>query len=185
LAYQYSSCALCIVPWLELYSGRCLFFSLVTTAPTCPTPLDSNGTLFDVINPVTPMTSYACFARNWIATGTSAKLDFHFRHDNTYWLLDDVSVQSGATEMIVNGGFELGMSNWTRVGNCSGPIATVVVSPAEAMTGSNYLKSACRLFGERISQNFSTIAGNLYVIRFWLASHDCCGSTVRARVMVV
>jgi hypothetical protein len=130
------------------------------------------------------MTSYACFARNWIATGTSAKLDFHLRHDNTYWLLDDVSVQSGATEKIVNGGFELGMSNWTRVGSCSGSPASVVLSPAQAMKGNSYLKSACRLSGERISQKFSTIAGNLYVIRFWLASHDCCGSTVKTIVTI-
>jgi hypothetical protein len=130
------------------------------------------------------MPSYVCFARNWIATGTSARLNFQLQNDRYDWLLDDVSVQSGATEKIVNGGFELGMSNWTRVGSCSGSPASVVLSPAQAMKGNSYLKSSCRNSAESVSQTFSTTAGNLYVIRFWLAKNGCCQSTAQATVTI-
>jgi hypothetical protein len=50
--------------------------------------------------------NYNYYAYAWVATESTATLSFFFRQDPGRWVLDDVNIYHGGTELIINGGFE-------------------------------------------------------------------------------
>ena len=98
-------------------------------------------------------------------------LTFQMRHDPDYWFLDDVSVVQGATEMISNGGFETGsLSPWTTFllnGTLGSPAAVGHLSPH---SGIYALDDGSNGQSDSLRQTFSAVAGQMYIVSFWLKS---------------
>ena len=89
---------------------------LVATDLSCVPQLAKSGVLLNITNPTSSSyPNYTCYAYTWIASGSSATLSFLFRNDKGGWLLDNVSVKHGSTEMIYNGGFDSGdLTGWKQ-----------------------------------------------------------------------
>lgn len=162
-----------------------IFSILVTSISTCVPTVSSNGILYSIVNPSTPMTTYICFARTWIATSTTATLSFFFRHDPGYWFLDDISVYHGISQVLTNGGFENLAVGWSYSGSCSSNTGgLIVIDPAYVLSGQHSYSSRCIGFGDTISQTFLTVPGDAYLIKFWLRRTDCCSPIVIANITV-
>ena len=102
-------------------------------------------------------------------------------------MLDDVTVYHNSTQLIVNGGFETGtLNSWVRTGSCNFLSGSVFwdISGNAAKSGSYYYNSPCALYGETISQTFSTVVGDQYVIGFWLTNYGCCTPTEIVNVTI-
>lgn len=130
------------------------------------------------------LTSFTCFAYDWISPTTgSVNLTFEFRHDPDYWILDDVLVYSGGTQILGNTGFETGfLSPWVH----SAPFGNCGIYPGQVATTNCHSGTYCFNDGsngcsDRISQQFSVVAGNHYTVSFWLKS-NMAGSVVTAIV---
>lgn len=161
---------------------------LATTAVSCITQAKLNGALYSVTNPTSTYSNYSCFSYTWVATQASATLSFVFRHDPGDWLLDDVSVYHGTTQMIINGGFETGnLTGWTYSisGACSGNFGgRVSYDPTKAKSGNYYYYDGCNSRSDKLYQTFSTIAGDTYNISFWLINEGCCAATEIANITI-
>ena len=100
---------------------------MTTTANPCQLlSIGSSSHIFSLT--LTNATSYFYLTFAWISSiKESATLAFELRHDPNYWHLDDVSVDNGTAEMLINGGFESGsLSPWIRTtpnGVCPGMMA--------------------------------------------------------------
>ena len=105
------------------------------------------------------------------------------RNDPAYWYLDDVSVLEGTTQMISNGDFETGSSSpWmiSQTHGCgSGNRATV--RNDNPHSGTYAVDDGCIGAMNSISQSFSAVAGQIYVVSFWLQSNST-GSGIIANV---
>ena len=123
--------------------------------------------------------NYTCYAYTWVATGSSATLSFFFRHDPGAWMLDDIEVYHGVTQLITNGGFESGdLSGWSYSGSCWWNTGEVRFGSSSAKSGNYYYYDRCAyLGGDTIRQTFTTVAGDTYDIKFCLANDDCCTPT--------
>lgn len=130
-----------------------------------------------------PYPTYTCYAYMWIATRSSATLSFFFRHDPDGWMLDDIEVYHGMTQLIINGGFESGnLTGWIRTGTCNVYIGMAYPGSSWAKSGNYYYYDRCANHGDEISQTFATIPGDTYVISFWLTNSGCCGTTEIANI---
>jgi hypothetical protein len=96
------------------------------------------------------------------------------REDPHRWYIDDVSILTNGTEMLVNGGFEAGsLSPWNRTepnGTCNGTAAAVTSSSGVARTGIYGLWDGSVGCFDQVAQSFSTTKGVIYEISFWLKS---------------
>ncbi|CAF3857850.1 unnamed protein product [Rotaria sp. Silwood1] len=155
-----------------------------TPAPPCaPTSVGSASTLYTTSS--SNGTSYTCLAYEWTSPTTGlVTLAFEFRHDPNYWFLDDVSVYAGAVQMLNNTGFETGsLSPWIRTtpyGSCGGT-GGFVSSAFSSHSGSYKLFDGSSGCADRISQQFTATAGQVYFVSFWLKSGST-GSPVSAKV---
>ena len=138
-------------------------------------PLIGRTSLLRINNPTSSsFPNYTCYSYQWIALESSANLSFTFRHDPGAWILDDVSVYSGSTSLIMNGGFETGgLTNWAYTGAC-GAYPSQVVRSTRAHTGSYYFYGQCVNTSDAISQRIPTVSGSTYQINFCLTNNDCC-----------
>ncbi|CAF3712583.1 unnamed protein product [Rotaria sordida] len=178
-----------------LKSSICIFFihlatttsstsSTTTPTPPCsPTSVGSASTLYTTSSG--SGTSYTCFSYAWTSPATGlVTLAFEFRHDPDHWFLDDVSVYAGPVQMLNNTGFETGsLSPWVRTtpyGTCSG-VAGYVCNSYSPRSGSYHLCDGSNGCADRISQQFTATAGQIYVVSFWLKS-GATGSTISAKV---
>lgn len=124
-----------------------------------------------------------CYAFSWTSSVTgTVNLNFQFRHSASSWNLDDVSVYRGATQMLANGNFETGsLSPWTRAtpvpSNCAGNSGAQVTTPSR-LNGNYHLQDGCKGNIDKVSQQFSAIAGETYVVSFWLQTDSTASSTL-------
>ena len=169
----------------ETISTSCLFLCviLVTAALPCTTTFSSNGSLYYVVNPSLPMNNYTCFARTWIATGTTATLSFTFRNDPGFWSLDSIAVYHGVNQILINGGFDNGTVGWSQTGTCESG-GQVYYAPSLAHSGSYYYTDGCINSTDTLSQTFSTVIGDNYQINFWLKNDQCCSPMIIAKVTI-
>jgi acyl-coenzyme A thioesterase PaaI-like protein len=126
----------------------------------------------------TSQQSYTQYTYTYTATMAETWLTFEFRHDPSYWDLDDVSVtNAGGTNLIVNGGFETGsLSPWT-LGGTSGLQNSGTVETGHAHAGTYSYVDGSVDGTDGIYQGFSTVAGQTYTISFWLANNEATTGT--------
>jgi hypothetical protein len=121
-----------------------------------------------------------------VATQSSATLSFFFRNDPGGWMLDDVTVYQGSTQLIVNGGFETGdLTGWNYSGNCNWYIGEAYYGSGYAKAGNYYYYDRCSFYGDTIRQTFATIINYTYVISFWLTNYGCCSATEIANITLL
>ncbi|UJR11076.1 hypothetical protein I4U23_015258 [Adineta vaga] len=160
-----------------------------TDVPRCIQQSTTGGTLLYILNPTSTIYPlYTCYSYTWIATGASATLSFFFRHDPGGWMVDDITVYRGPTQLLVNGGFETGnLTGWIRTGICNLNIGEAYFGNTYAKSGDWYYYDLCAGDGngDTISQTFSTIPGEIYNITFWLANYDCCDETEIANITLI
>jgi hypothetical protein len=101
-------------------------------------------------------------------------------------MLDDVNVYHGLTQLLTNGGFESGsLTGWIYSGgSCNYYTGTAYSGSSYAKTGNYYYYDRCSTATDTISQTFSTVVGDTYVISFWLTNYNCCGTTETASVTI-
>ena len=96
------------------------------------------------------------------------------RNDPAWWYVDDVSILAGATEKLVNGGFETNsLYPWVQTfpsGYYAGAPAEVTNSGGVARTGTYGLRDGSNTYADQVAQSFSAVSGQTYVISFWLKS---------------
>jgi hypothetical protein len=170
---------------LFLFEKNVLHITLDAVAPPCTPTASPNGILFSITNPTSSSyPNYTCNTFQWVATSSSATLSFFFRHDPGVWMLDNVSVYHGSTQMITNGGFETGnLNGWTRSNTCSANPG-VIKQGSGARSGNYYYYDGCPNAGDTIGQTFSTISGDIYIISFWLTNEGCCATTEIANITI-
>ncbi len=101
-------------------------------------------------------------------------------------MLDDVTVYQGSTQLIINGGFETGnLNGWNYSGSCFVFTGQAYYGSNYAKTGNYYYYDRCSQYGDTISQTFPTIAGDTYVISFWLTNYACCTATEIANITLL
>jgi hypothetical protein len=87
--------------------------------------------------------------------------------------MDDVSISNGTTEMLLNGGFESGSFSpyWSTSqpnGGCNAFTTGAQIDWSSCRTGSYCLVDGCGGRTDQISQSFTAITGQVYLISFWL-----------------
>ena len=167
-----------------------LYFAAATLASTCPTPTDVGNSSTIWTTAVADTTVFKCQNFSWIASRNgSALFAMRFRNDPYSWYVDDVSILSGSTEMLVNGGFETGsLSPWVRTepnGTCNGTKATVRNSSGVARTGNYGLWDGSNGCFDQVTQNFSVATGRQYLISFWLKSTNTSTNGIFASFSIV
>ncbi|CAF0729620.1 unnamed protein product [Adineta steineri] len=96
-------------------------------------------------------------------------IDFGCQEDDTgYWMIDDVSAQQNGGELISNGGFESGLSNWTSTVYSNATSSTAVDTTSGSQhSNSAYLQCASANAPSYVKQIFSIIQGQNTLISFW------------------
>ncbi len=159
---------------------------LPTITPVCTPKASPNGILYTVRNLASFYSYYACHTYTWAVTRLSATLSFFFRHDAGCWMLDEVSVYHGATQMIANGGFETGdLTEWTYSGSCVWfTERCVLYNNNDAKSDCYFYYGTCRDGTDRMRQMFSKVVGDIYIISFWLIHKRCCGITAFVNITI-
>ena len=152
--------------------------------PPCTPQTNTTNTLLYVRNPSSSSyPNYTCYAYIWVATISSATLSFFFRHDPRAWMLDEIKVYHGSTQLISNDGFETGnLAGWIRTGSCQSYIGEVRFNSTGAKSGNHYYYGPCADVGDKIVQTFPTVIDDTYVISFWLTNDGCCNATEIANI---
>lgn len=158
----------------------------MTAAPPCATQARSSGTLLSITNPTSSTyPTYTCYAYTWIATGSSATLSFFFRHDPGGWMVDEIKVYHGLSQLIVNGGFEsMSLTGWNYSGTCNYYIGEAYSGSSYAKAGGYYYYDRCSLYGDTIAQSFVTVPNDVYTISFWMMNYSCCSATEIANITI-
>ncbi|CAF1283249.1 unnamed protein product [Didymodactylos carnosus] len=128
---------------------------------------------------------YEYFSCCWTPTAANSTIRFVFQHDTDEWCLDDVSVFNGTTDMLINGGFEMGSSapGWV----ISAPPITVVNGASQAHSGNWYLDDWSTSTTDKITQTFTVVPGQNYNVSFYLyngGTYNALGATCSIRVIL-
>lgn len=111
-------------------------------------------------------------------------LTFQFRHDPDYWYLDNVSVYRGVTQLLINGDFETGnLSPWTLTSSSSCQSSSGgIVTNSPCTYGHFCYEDGCKQESNFLRQQFNVIAGEMYVISFYLKLGISTGATAFVNV---
>ncbi|CAF3274417.1 unnamed protein product [Rotaria socialis] len=152
------------------------------TPPCIPTSVGSASTLLTISNPTA--TGYNCYAYTWTSPTTGpVTFMFELRNDPGQWYVDDTSIYQGGTQMLTNIGFETGsLSPWVRTGpygSCGGYVARIC--NYNCRSGSYCACDGSNSCADRLSQQFTAAAGQVYIVSFWLRT-DSLGAGITATV---
>jgi len=118
---------------------------------------------------------YTHYTQNFTAGAATTNISFALREDPAFLLLDDVSVtlQGGGPELIQNGGFESGLTNWIALNTFGATFAGFVntVGAGQAHSGTNVWFDGSVQGYDGLTQLITTTPGNNYTIGFWLADN--------------
>ncbi|UJR29152.1 hypothetical protein I4U23_010366 [Adineta vaga] len=142
-----------------------------TTIPACTaashTPCST--IILQDINSGLSSTSWTYISCCYIApTISQSTIEFIIQADSGNWLIDDVSATQGHGELISNGGFEYGITNWTFIVYPNATSTTNVDSVSNNhRTGFAYLYGSSTNAPDYVKQTFSFISGQNILIGFW------------------
>ncbi|CAF2666528.1 unnamed protein product [Rotaria sp. Silwood2] len=90
--------------------------------------------------------------------------------------------------MLVNGGFETGsLSSWSvsfPYGACqNGNFHGIICSP-RTHSGSYSYCDGCYAVTDKLSQSFMAVAGDVYIVSFWLETGSTANSGISATVTI-
>ncbi|CAF1393370.1 unnamed protein product [Adineta ricciae] len=143
--------------------------------PCAPVSIGSTSTIYTATSGNT--TAFQCQVYAWTAPASgTVTLAFQFRHDPDQWYFDDVSVSDGTNEKLLNGDFETGSLSpyWiksTPSGSCTCcPSATVsgISNGIAPKSGTKYVIDGSNSCITQISQSFTVVLNQIYIISFWL-----------------
>ena len=166
------------------------FISETTMVSTCPPPTDVGNSSTLWTSTQVNATGYICHSFAWTATNTgNFTFNMILRNDPDYWYVDDVSILAGATEKLVNGGFETNsLYPWVQTfpsGSYAGAPAEVMNLPGVARTGTYGLRDGSNTYADQVAQSFSAVSGQTYVISFWLKSTANSSTGIYANFSIV
>ena len=114
---------------------------------------------------------YTSYSKLYKAASTRTIITFAFRHDQSYWCLDDVSVfdVSSKIELVTNGHFENNLSNGFIHCNSDGNNSTTLFFPsAHPHNGKRSFCDGNVSLPDYLSQTLHTKIGQIYRVSFWL-----------------
>ena len=121
-----------------------------------------------------------------VPTVNQFTIDFVSEADDGYWSIDDVSATQGNGELISNGGFEYGITNWRVVVSPNGTSSTTVDSSSNNQhSGMSYLYAASANAPDHVKQTFTIIPGQNVLISFWWQYTAMLGSGGRTNDLTV
>ena len=115
--------------------------------------------------------NYTYYSKVYNATSIRTIITFAFRHDPSYWCLDDVSVVdiSLKTELIINGGFENNPSNgFIRCNSYANSSTTLFLTSPHPYNGKRSFCDDTIGLPDYLNQRLDTKVGQLYRVSFWL-----------------
>lgn len=141
-----------------------------TTTLSCIATLSGATTLLHLVNAASQ--GYTFYSYVYTALAVSTRLTLSFRMDSNNWSLDTLSVKSigSSTELLINGGFDLGNQNGWSSCNPNGATNQGFVQNnwVTSQAGSYYWKDGSTGAADYLYQYFPTIIGTNYTISFYL-----------------
>jgi hypothetical protein len=143
-----------------------------------------SGAILDLSGGAIPSV-YTMYSVTFTATNANTVLTFALRNDPGFFALDDISMVDDTTSsgnLVVNGGFESGLTGWTDTNIYGATFAGVVAGAdcgSDASLGPHsgsfeWCDGSTQAY-DAIYQTIATNPGNLYTISFWLNSADNTG----------
>lgn len=114
--------------------------------------------------------SYSMFTYNFTAVSPSVLITISIQRKSYYWFFDDFSLKnSNGSELLINGGFEIGSTAfWIYCNPYASSYYGSVYSSGLSHTGTYYWQDAAQPNPDFLAQNVSLIIGETYTFSFWL-----------------
>ena len=153
--------------------------------PSCSPTIDVGNSSTLWTTTVANTSAYTCHIFSWTASKNgSVSFAMRLRNDPSKWFVDDISILTGAAEMLVNGGFETGsLSPWVVShpnGTCGSWGAAVTNSVGVARTGNYGLWDGNTGCFDQVAQSFSVMKDQPYIVSFWVKSRNVSLTAVYA-----
>ena len=115
--------------------------------------------------------NYTYYAKIYRAISNQTIITFAFRHDSTYWCLDNVSVRdlSLNNELVTNGNFENNSSNaFFRCNSYGTSSTTLFMTSSNPYKGKGSYCDGSVGLPDYLSQKLNTTVGRVYLVSFLL-----------------
>ncbi|UJR38015.1 hypothetical protein I4U23_030697 [Adineta vaga] len=125
---------------------------------------------------------YTYYSKVFEATATQMMITFAFRHDPSYWCLDDVSIMdiSSRVELVNNGDFENNPSNGFFRCNSYGNSSTILfIASPHSYNGKRSFCDGSVGRPDYLTQKLKTKIGRIYHLSFWLQNMDDLTNSAR------
>jgi len=144
------------------------------------------GAVLDLTGTAIP-SAYTQYSVSFTAANSNTDLTFALRNDPGFFGLDDVSLVDNTTSsgnLVTNGGFEAGLTDWTDDNIYGAAFAGIVSGTSCGQVGlgvgphsglSEWCDGSVQAY-DAINQNIATNIGDNYTISFWLISGDATGT---------
>jgi hypothetical protein len=143
-----------------------------------------SGAILDLAGQPIP-SSYTQYTVTFTASNASTVLTFALRNDPGFFGLDDISMVDNTTSsgnLVVNGGFESGLTGWGNTNMYGAAYAGLVAGADCGGVGVNpnsgsaeWCDGSVQAY-DAIFQTIATNVGDSYTISFWLDSGDATGT---------
>jgi PEP-CTERM motif len=139
------------------------------------------GPILDLTGQPIPF-SYTMYSVTFSAVSANTVLTFALRNDPGYFGLDDISMVDNTTSsgnLVMNGGFESGLTDWTDTNMYGAGFAGVVGTSCFGIgphSGTSEWCDGSTQAYDAIAQTIATNIGDSYTLTFWLGSVDLNGT---------